>query len=173
MTKAKLNDFEIAEANLEDEWDELFFGYWNSWKTPLQASGELTFAHLGEGNAEEEAAFATTKAAYLEIARDDRNQQHWIRARDMQTGSIVGGAMWTQCRENPFRAPIRQLQATWFEERSEMRELAESMYEQLCRYRANTMTVPHACELDLLRFQTLNLLPACFLYLRVTMQTIC
>ena len=71
---------------------------------------------------------------------------HWLKVVDTSTGKIVAGALWKIYTENPYRTPVPKLDAVWWPEGSEMRELTNEMYAQLSRDRPRMMGRPHCCE---------------------------
>ncbi|PHH90387.1 hypothetical protein CDD83_3837 [Cordyceps sp. RAO-2017] len=118
----------VSDVDLERDWDELFATYWASWKSPLQAAGELTFSNLGRGGPEEAASFEAAKSTYLAAARADPDQ-HWIKVED-PGGGIVGGGCWTLCRHGA-RLALVQRPACGFETGSERDTLCRELYAQM------------------------------------------
>ncbi|GKZ27006.1 hypothetical protein AbraIFM66951_003935 [Aspergillus brasiliensis] len=129
----------------DGEWDEFMAGYWASWLDPCQATGELTFAHLGTGTTAEKEAFIKTKESLLNEARADPDNTVWLKCFNVHDNRIVGGGMYKIHRSNPYRAGAPTPIADWFPEGSEKRELAEAMYRQLWAWRARLMTEKHIC----------------------------
>ncbi|GLB07516.1 hypothetical protein AtubIFM57258_002859 [Aspergillus tubingensis] len=130
----------------EGEWDELIAGYWASWLDPFQATGELTFAHLGTGSPAEQKAFSKVKNDLLNQARSDPDNTVWLKCVDVQLKRIIGGGMYKIYRSNPYRAGAPTPVADWFPDGSEKRALAEAMYRQLWAWRAKLMTEKHFCK---------------------------
>ncbi|KAI1116643.1 hypothetical protein F5Y14DRAFT_458702 [Nemania sp. NC0429] len=148
----------ISEANLDEDWDDLFATYWDSWKQPLQAVGQLTFVGIGTGGETEEKAFVATKEQYLVAARENPDQS-WVKIEDpARDGSglsrIIGGGFWTLHRENPFRSHrFSQDQAIstgmtlpgpQFEAGTERDRLQKELYHQMGSWRPRLMSAAHA-----------------------------
>ncbi|GAB1192734.1 hypothetical protein APSETT444_001929 [Aspergillus pseudonomiae] len=119
----------VSRADLTKDWDELITTYWTAWSSPLQAVGELTFAHLGEGSQAEATALAAVKSSLRQAAESDPNIV-WLKCYDTKSGQIVAGGMYHVHHHNPYRAGAPRMEATWFPEGSEMRLLAEEFYAQ-------------------------------------------
>ncbi|KAB8246626.1 hypothetical protein BDV35DRAFT_380545 [Aspergillus flavus] len=134
----------VSRANLTQDWDELITSYWTSWSSPLQAVGELTFAHLGEGNEAEATALADVKKSLRQAAESDPNII-WLKCYDTESGRIVAGGMYHIHHSNPYRAGAPRVEAKWFPEGSEMRLLAEEFYAQLWAWRGRLMGDRHVC----------------------------
>lgn len=62
---------------------------WNSWKSPLQASAELTFPHLGSDIPEEQIAFTKTKETLLTETQKDPDSFSWVKGVDTMSNRIV------------------------------------------------------------------------------------
>lgn len=139
----------ISRANLTHDWDELITTYWTAWSSPLQAVGELTFAHLGEGNEAEKTALADVKESLRQAAESDRNII-WLKCYDTESGRIVAGGMYHLHHSNPYRAGAPRVEAKWFPEGSEMRLLAEEFYAQLWAWRGRMMGDRHVCRSSLI-----------------------
>ncbi|PYI06961.1 hypothetical protein BO78DRAFT_418108 [Aspergillus sclerotiicarbonarius CBS 121057] len=144
MTSSKLVVSRVA-LNAPNEWDELMAGYWASWLDPLQATGELTFAHLGTGTTAEQKAFTELKETLLEEAQADPEHTVWLKCTDGHSNRIVGGGMYKIHCSNPYRAGAPTPSAHWFPTGSEKRILAETMYRQLWAWRVKLMSDRHAC----------------------------
>ncbi|KAI0169963.1 hypothetical protein GGR52DRAFT_552377 [Hypoxylon sp. FL1284] len=148
-------NFVISDANLERDWDDLFATYWNSWKTPLQASGELTFVGIGTGGTEEDASFAVTRQHYLATALANPDQ-HWIKieARNCDGHGprrIIGGLAWMHVRDTHWSSAQREpdldrlgLPGPGFDPGSERDGLSREFYAQMWRWRRRIMTTAHA-----------------------------
>ncbi|KAK9786401.1 putative GNAT family acetyltransferase [Seiridium cardinale] len=154
--------FVASAVDFDRDWDALFYTYWESWKQPLQAAGQLTFAGIGKGGDEEAASFAATKKEYLAAARANPNQQ-WVKVEDLKpeiqgASAIVGGGAWTTHGSNPFRADHYQpkgrpneededeevnLPGPGFEPGSERHSLAQQFYRQLWSWRPKLMNAAH------------------------------
>ncbi|KAL1979384.1 hypothetical protein VTN96DRAFT_6073 [Rasamsonia emersonii] len=145
MSHSPSPDLHVADVDLATDWDELIESYWEAWKHPRQAVGELTFAHLGSNTAAEAQALADVKRTLLRAAQDDREGTRWVKCIHVPSGRIVGGAMFQVHRRNPYRAGLPPLQATWFPEGSELRGLSEAMYAQLWAWRPRLMSDAHIC----------------------------
>ena len=147
----------VSVVNFDTDWDDFFCTYWDSWKAPLQAVGQLTFANIGKGGPDEARSFAATKQKYLAAARSNPDQ-HWLKVEDPGRKSqglscIVGGGAWTHYRENPFRRRLQsrhtneeELPANGFEPGSEYHGLARELYSQLWSWRPRLMSTAHACK---------------------------
>ncbi|RYP73133.1 hypothetical protein DL771_003769 [Monosporascus sp. 5C6A] len=148
----------VSDVNFDTDWDDLFSAYWTSWKTPLQAVGQLTFPGIGKGGHEEATGFATTKQEYLAAARANPDQ-HWLKVEDLSRKSqglscIVGGGVWMHHRDNPFRSCsqghptdeewLQRLPGNGFEPGSERDGLAREFYSQMWSWRQRLMTSAHA-----------------------------
>jgi hypothetical protein len=136
-------DLQVSLVDYNHDWDELMDTFWHAWKTPMQATGELTFAHLGAGSEAETQAFADVKKNLLAAAKSNPDA-YWLKCVDRATGKIVGGASFTHHRTNPYRGPPKKFEAGWFEEGTEKRQLSEEMYEQLHAWRRHVMGKEHA-----------------------------
>ncbi|KAI1307413.1 hypothetical protein F5Y03DRAFT_352171 [Xylaria venustula] len=154
----------ISVADLDKDWNGLFAAYWDSWKKPLQATGQLTFVGIGQGGRIEAEAFSQTKAEYLANAKANPDQT-WVKAEDPERKSqglshqIVGGGVFTMHRENPFRAARgRQPQIAKpadagdeiklpgpdFEAGTERHKLRRELYTQMWSWRPKMMATAHA-----------------------------
>ncbi|GAP91497.1 putative GNAT family acetyltransferase [Rosellinia necatrix] len=145
----------VTLVDFDKDWDSLFATYWDSWKTPLQAIGQLTFVGIGTGGQMEEAAFEAAKRHYLAEARSNTSQE-WVKVEDPERESrgldrIVGGGIWTLHRENPFRAHVPQadvedlnLPGPDFERGSERYRLRRELYTQMWSWRPKMMGTAHA-----------------------------
>ncbi|KAI0174126.1 hypothetical protein BJ166DRAFT_620683 [Pestalotiopsis sp. NC0098] len=156
---SNIERFVVSPVDFDQDWDDLFSTYWDSWKSPLQATGQLTFAGIGVGGEEEAAAFSATKAEYLAAARADVDQ-HWVKVEDQARKArglpmIVGGGAWTLHRSNPFRADNYlfhqgrghdsdvKLPGPGFEPGSERHSLAQQLYRQMWSWRPRLMGTAH------------------------------
>ncbi|KAH5466269.1 hypothetical protein HBI55_245870 [Parastagonospora nodorum] len=83
--------FTVSKVDLEKDWNELMSIFWTSWKTPLQASGELTFPYLGSDTPEEAVAYGITSAGLLSEAKQNVDNILWYKATENLTNKIVGG----------------------------------------------------------------------------------
>ncbi|KAJ2988556.1 hypothetical protein NUW58_g3913 [Xylaria curta] len=155
---ARTPKYIVTVADLDKDWDSLFVTYWDSWKTPLQAVGQLTFVGIGTGGEAEEAAFAATKQHYLAEARANPNQQ-WVKVEDPEhegqgLNPIVGGGIWTLYQDNPFRSYASQVEegpkltGPDFEPGSERHRLRRELYAQMQSWRPRLMATAHACVVD-------------------------
>ena len=134
---------EITEVDKHQDWDELFACFWTAWANPLQVVGQLTFPHLGEGTGHESQSFRECKRLWLEATINNPND-YWGKAVDTETLKIVGGVGITFHEESP---PQEKIRAEWWEEGSEMRELAEEMFERILEMRRVLMRGPHASRM--------------------------
>jgi hypothetical protein len=136
--------FTVSKVDLETEWDELMSIFWLTWKTPLQASGELTFPHLGSNTPEEEAAYQATHAALLAEAKQNVDTILWYKAVDKLSNKMVGGL----CLKYESKWPSEGTNFTGcgFEPGSERQELSDSFYRQLLAWRPRLATGPHMCK---------------------------
>ncbi|KAF3067452.1 putative gnat family protein [Daldinia childiae] len=147
-------NFVVSPVDYDKDWDDLFTTYWDSWKEPLQAVGQLTFSGIGVGGPQEAEAFAATKQAYLAAALANPNQ-HWVKIEDPSRVSrglcpIIGGGGWTEYQENPFRAHsevanqgCNRLLGPGFEAGSERYHLSAELYMQLWSWRPRMMKTAH------------------------------
>lgn len=137
-------EFEISFVGLEQEWDELMLAFWKSWKSPLQASGELTFPHLGTNTPQEEEAFNNTKISLLKEARDNSDAIYWVKGVDKATNRIVGAI----CFKHEKKWPVEGTGFTGcgFKPGSERQELSDSFYRQLLMWRILLMKHEHICK---------------------------
>lgn len=147
----------VSRVDFENDWDDLFATYWDSWKTPLQAVGQLTFAGLGGGSQEEAASFAQTKREYLAAAKANPHQV-WLKVEDPSREHeglprIVGGGAYTLHAENPFAAEDQQLNTEIrlpgpnYRPGSERYGLVQEFYSQMWSWRPKLMQRPHSCKL--------------------------
>ena len=134
---------EITEVDKHQDWDELFTCFWTAWANPPQVVGQLTFPHLGEGTGHESQSFRECKRLWLEATINNPND-YWGKAVDTETLKIVGGVGITFHEESP---PEEKIRAKWWEEGSEMRELAEEMFERILEMRRVLMRGPHASRM--------------------------
>lgn len=141
------HEIEVSPVNYDQDWDELMESYWNAWRQPLQASGELTFPYLGTGTEAELHAKIEAKQRFLVLSRDNTDV-YWYKGVHSATGRIVCGASFTHHRPHPVHARAAEnssrlpFQATWFALGSEKRRLSEEMYEQLLAWRRYVPTKP-------------------------------
>ncbi|KAF2967230.1 hypothetical protein GQX73_g6332 [Xylaria multiplex] len=146
--------YTVTAVDFDKDWDSLFATYWDSWKTPLQAAGQLTFVGIGTGGQAEKAAFTATKRHYLAEARSNPNQV-WVKLEDPERESrglnrIIGGGIWTVYRENPFRASASRIDVEGlkltgpdFEVGSERYHLRRELYTQMWSWRPKLMATAH------------------------------
>ncbi|KAI1261144.1 hypothetical protein F5Y18DRAFT_431445 [Xylariaceae sp. FL1019] len=146
--------YKVSLANLDTDWDDLFFTYWESWKYPLQAVGRLTFVGIGTDSEAERASYNAIKQQYLAAARDNPDQS-WLKienpGRQTQDHSqIIGGGVWTLYRDNPFRAPnhdgldVPILPGPGFKAGTERDRLRKELYAQVGSWRRKHMATAHA-----------------------------
>ncbi|KAI1805809.1 hypothetical protein F4811DRAFT_551465 [Daldinia bambusicola] len=147
-------NFVVSPVDYDKDWDALFATYWDSWKQPLQAVGQLTFSGIGVGGSQEAEAFVATKQAYLVAALANPNQR-WVKIEDPSRVNrglcpIAGGAGWTEYQDNPFRAHYEAadpgcsgLLGPGFEAGSERRRLSAELYAQLWSWRPKMMKTAH------------------------------
>ena len=105
----------------------------------------IMFPVRGNGPSAEAKAIKAGAALQLAGTKADPHD-HWLKVVDTATGKIVAGALWKIYKENPYRAPMEKLDATWWPEGSDMRELTNSMYAQLSCDRPKMMGTAHFCE---------------------------
>ncbi|KAI1453655.1 hypothetical protein F4805DRAFT_442650 [Annulohypoxylon moriforme] len=148
--------FVVSAVDFKKDWDELFSTYWDSWKKPLQAAGQLTFAGIGIGGLEEEVSFAATKKEYLAAALANPDQ-YWVKIEDIDcdnqdTHRIIGGGAWTHVRQESdqhAKHPMDVGEGThWlpgpgFEPSSERYELSRQLYRQMWGWRPRMMGRAH------------------------------
>ncbi|PLN82781.1 hypothetical protein BDW42DRAFT_74888 [Aspergillus taichungensis] len=132
----------VSPVNLVTDWDELAHTYWESWKKPQTAWSEISCPFIGSNTAEEAHAWAEFKKRVLAQIRNDPNT-HIFKCTDTRSGRIVGGAMWKVHHTNPHRAPFPKEEAEAFPKGSEMRELAESAWSELSKWRQRLMQDAH------------------------------
>jgi hypothetical protein len=134
----------VSKVNLETDWDELMSVFWMTWKTPLQASGELTFPYLGSNTPEEAAAYETTSAGLLAEAKQNVETVLWYKAVDDFSDKIVGGL----CFKIELKWPKSGTNFTGcgFEPGSERQELSDSFYRQLLAWRPQLAKGQHICK---------------------------
>ncbi|KAI1130733.1 hypothetical protein F5Y10DRAFT_235062 [Nemania abortiva] len=154
-TMAQSPNYIVTPADLNKDWDSLFSTYWDSWKTPLQAVGQLTFVGIGTGGQTEESSFAATKQHYLAEARSNPAQK-WVKIEDPERerrglDPIIGGGIWTLHQDNPFRARVShtrpegpKLPGPDFEPGSERHGLRRELYAQMWSWRPTMMATTHA-----------------------------
>ena len=134
---------EITEVDKHQDWDELFACFWTAWANPPQVVRQVTFPHLGEGTGHESQSFRECKRLWLEATINNPND-YWGKAVDTETFKIVGGVGITFHEELP---PQEKIRADWWEEESDMRELAEEMFERILDMRRVLMRGPHASRI--------------------------
>jgi hypothetical protein len=144
MSQTSVPKFVVSPVNVDKDWDELMRVFWDSWKTPFQASGQLTFPNLGANNPAEEAAFEETKLYLLDDARKNKDSLYWYKCTDTVTGIIVGGACFKHEKDWPINAG--NFTGCGFEPGSEMQDLSDSFYRQLLAWRTQIMRGEHACK---------------------------
>ena len=135
----------LEECNLERDHDELFEVQWASWTDPPQVLWPLMFPVNGTGP---EAIKASKKVAadrQLQATRMDPHDR-WLKVVDTDIGKIVAGSLWKIYTSNPYRAPLQPLDAFWWPEGHEMRNLANNMYNQLQAHRPKYASTAHACQ---------------------------
>ncbi|KAI0198296.1 hypothetical protein F4808DRAFT_436506 [Astrocystis sublimbata] len=146
-----------AVQDFDTDWDRLFATYWDSWKTPLQAVGQLTFVGIGTGGQTEESAFEAAKQHYLAEARANPNQT-WLKLEDPERESrgldeIIGGGIFTSHQDNPFRAQaqagetdanVPTFTGPDFEPGSERHTLRRELYAQMWSWRPKLMATAHS-----------------------------
>ncbi|PKY07099.1 hypothetical protein P168DRAFT_279103 [Aspergillus campestris IBT 28561] len=132
----------VSSPNLTTDWDELADTYWESWKNPRTAWSEISCPFIGSNTAEEAHARAEFKKRGLVQIHNDPST-HMLKCTDTRSGRIIGGGMWRVHRTNPYRAPLHEEQAVAFPEGSEMRELAESAWSELSKWRQRLMQDAH------------------------------
>lgn len=148
--------FIVSNVDMDKDWDELFATYWDSWKQPLQAVGQLTFVGIGEGGQQEADSFAKNKEAYLAAARANPSQM-WRKVEDVtlqQQGlpAIVGGGAFTQCRslatsgQDQHQDSEIKLPGPNYPPGSERHGLVQEFYSQMWGWRAKWMQKPHSCR---------------------------
>jgi len=135
----------VEEVNLEKDYDELFQCQWAAWTNPRQAVWELMSPISGSGPSAEAEAIKAGRDRQLFITNADPSNR-WVKVTDTDTGKIVAGALWTMYTTNPYRAPLEKLDAFWWPAGSDLKELVNSMYQQLQAYRSKLMSVAHACS---------------------------
>ncbi|KAF2258846.1 putative GNAT family acetyltransferase [Lojkania enalia] len=133
--------FVTSEVDLDRDWDELMRAFWTSWKTPLQASGELTFPHLGTNTPEEEAAFNSMKKMLLNEAKNNPGSVRWLKCTDTKSARIAGAACFKHEKEWP--RPGANFTGCGFDPGSELQELSDSFYRQLLGWRLRIMKGEH------------------------------
>ena len=131
---------QVVEVNKAQDWDELFACFWTAWATPPQVVGQLTFPHLGEGTEEESHSFRECKRRWYDATIDDPNDC-WGKAIDTETQKIIGGVGITVHEDSP---PLEKIRAEWWEEGSEVKELAELMFDRILEMRRVLVQGPHA-----------------------------
>jgi hypothetical protein len=157
------SDFRASNVDLDKDWDDMFYSYWESWKDPVQITGVLTFAWLGEADKREAASYEAAKKDYLALARASPDT-FWVKVEDCRTRRIVAGGAWTRHRKNPFQeskiqgnkqthengVPNITLPGLGYSEGSERHILMCEFYAQMWHWRPQMMKKPHARKLDLL-----------------------
>ena len=110
-----------ANADIANDWDELFASFYTSWSNPIQPVSQLTFAHLGTNTPAERTACQKAKVEPLEEAELHSDTVFWIKCTDTTTGKIVGGMCYKHERNWPSGDSFAP---TWFDDGSEMRRLS-------------------------------------------------
>jgi hypothetical protein len=136
--------FTVSKVDVEADWDELMSVFWTTWKTPLQASGELTFPYLGSNTPEEAVAYEITSAGLLAEAKQNVDTVHWYKAVDSLTDKIVGGVCFKVERKWPTSGT--NFTGCGFEPGSERQELSNSFYRQLLAWRPRLAKGQHMCK---------------------------
>ncbi|RAL11810.1 GNAT family N-acetyltransferase [Aspergillus homomorphus CBS 101889] len=139
-----------VSLNPGKDWDDLIASYWASWLSPLQAVGELTFAHLGAGTLAEKQARAAVSQHLLQEAQSNPHDTVWMKCIDLASGRIVAGGMYKihDSGPNPYEETAAP-KAEWFPPESERRILAEELYRQLWGWRARLMGDKFVCGMAL------------------------
>lgn len=137
--------FAVSPVRPSTDWDEMFATYWQSWADPLQALGELTFPHLGAATAAERASFEQIKQNYLAKALAHPARIHWIKCVDLRTGAIVGGGCYEVFFSNPYTAGKPVFRVDGFGGSDELKELSETVYDQMLDWRTRLTSNAHIC----------------------------
>ena len=144
MPSSTTSQFVASRVSLDADWNELMHVFWASWKAPLQASGELTFPHLGTDTAEERQAFRTTKESLFKEAVAQQDTVIWLKCCDTKTGKIVGGICYKHEKDWPSQEA--NFTGCGFQPGTERQELSDSFYRQLLGWRKHCMKGEHICE---------------------------
>lgn len=132
-----------ANADIPNDWDELFASFYTSWSTPVQPVSQLTFAHLGTDTPAERTAYQNAKVELLKEAQSHPGAVFWIKCTDKTTGKIVGGMCYKHERDWPSGDAFSP---TWFDEGSEMQRLSRGLYGELLRWRRMCIKGEHMCQ---------------------------
>ncbi|KAF1926398.1 uncharacterized protein M421DRAFT_93959 [Didymella exigua CBS 183.55] len=119
-----------SNADINNDWDQLFHSFYTSWAMPLQPVGKLTSAHLATNTPAERTAFQKAKTDLLEEFRSHPDTVFWIKCIDTLNGKIVGGMCYKHERMWPNEDAFVP---TWFDEGSEMQRLSKGFYGELLR----------------------------------------
>jgi hypothetical protein len=90
-----------ANADIANDWDELFASFYTSWSNPIQPVSQVTFAHLGTNTTAEQTACQKAKVELLREAKSHPDTVFWIKCTDATTGKIVGGMCYKHERNWP------------------------------------------------------------------------
>ena len=134
----------LEEADLDRDYNGLFEAEWAAWTDPPQVMWTLMFPAEGSDPEAIEKSKKVAADRQLQFTRMDPHDR-WLKVTDTDTGKIVAGAMWKIYDSNPYRAPQDQLDAFWWPEGHEMRNLANDMYNQLQVTRPKIAATAHAC----------------------------
>ena len=136
--------FKLSEALIPHDHEALFATEWQAWTHPRNAMWELLSPVLESGPDAEAHAMAAASARQLKATLEDP-ADHWLKVVDTETGKIVGGALWKIYETNPYRAPVPAVDASWWPEGDELRDLTNALFEQFNSPRVMKMQVPHVC----------------------------
>lgn len=130
--------------------------FWTSWRTPLQAVGELTFPHLGSNTPEERDSFLKTSHMLLQEAKQNPDTIYWAKCTEKDTKQIVGSLCYYH--EKNWPEPAGSLRGFAFPPGSDKQILSDRFYDQLNEWRSRLLTEEHACKLI---FDAFPFLPSC------------
>lgn len=138
---------EVADVNVEKDFDELVRVEWTSYEKPYCSLLRLFFPIHGSGAGARAAALKESAERQIGWHEGDPTS-NWIKVVDNDTGKIAGAACWHIYKENPY-ATRSDVDCTWYPP-GEGREMANSLMSQFLTPRKKYTAKPHICMIMIL-----------------------
>ena len=135
--------YEVEDIN-ESDFSALVQSMWKSYENPPQHLFYIFAPKNATGCNSKEESIQESTQRFWEWTTSDPSS-HWTKAVDIDTGNIVGGALWKIYRTNPYENAHDDEEAYWHPAGGQ-REYANQVLEKHERPRSQMATRPHVCE---------------------------
>ena len=136
-------ELQLTEVLSNTEFESLIPLFFMSFENPLCKLLHLLFPVKDDTP---EARQDAIDEAVIRLQRANASDRSciWVKATEMNTGQLVGGACWYEHESDPFVTPSEH-ECTWFSPGLD-RDVANSLMQQFVAPRSKYMRKPHMCK---------------------------